>query len=605
MLEHALRYARAGLSVFPLMPGTKKPFPGSEGFKDATTDVAQIERWWTQYPDANIGFWPGGSGLVCLDLDPGHAPLALPFTATVYTPRGEHRYYASELQFSNRGLAPHVDVRATNGYTLLPPSIIDAREGTHATPGQYHGDDPVMCEPLPEWVAAKLREKPEARKTEKRIDEIDTEQRIARVYELAAAADPATIGQGSNDQTMELVNRLLDWCSHEVVLDALIENWMPRCIGEWTVEWVADKVVSCVPGCGRDSDIGCNEDISYPALPKPEKGRYAGMWPSEFAGLSEPTYWDDTRMIPRVDGDGAVVLVHGPYGRGKTNMVLTWIMDMVAIGAKVCYAAGEGARGVGKHRLPAHCAARGIELSALDGKLRVVPAIPLLQDPIEVDAFIEAQREFNPDVIVLDTLATATAGMEENSSEFASLLTDNGSVGRIKRTFQATVMVIAHEGKDSSRGARGHSGLGGNVDAVLQVNSEGSKIDVFVAKMRDGDDKFHTYYAVEPQGVPVPKRISESEFNGEIEREDDGIWEAFMVALRTLEARDITSAVSMAKVTGHMLQVNPYLSSTSESLRKQLERCRTGSFKKLDGVRVGRDNRGTWLYGICPTDIEE
>jgi RecA-family ATPase len=108
-----------------------------------------------------------------------------------------------------------------------------------------------------------------------------------------------------------------------------------------------------------------------------------------------------------------------------------------------------------------------LKVTDLRGKLCIVPAIPLLQDPQEVHSFVEAQREFSPDVIVLDTLATATAGLDENSSMFAAMLTDNGAVGYIKREFKATVIVVAHEGKGSSKGARGHSGLSGNVDAGL------------------------------------------------------------------------------------------------------------------------------------------
>jgi hypothetical protein len=40
------------------------------GFKAATTDARQIEAWWRQWPDANIGIATGAiSGIAVVDID--------------------------------------------------------------------------------------------------------------------------------------------------------------------------------------------------------------------------------------------------------------------------------------------------------------------------------------------------------------------------------------------------------------------------------------------------------------------------------------------------------------------------------------------------------
>ena len=52
LLEAALRYAELGYPVFPCAPGTKRPLT-ENGFHDAVTDPDQIERWWTERPNAN------------------------------------------------------------------------------------------------------------------------------------------------------------------------------------------------------------------------------------------------------------------------------------------------------------------------------------------------------------------------------------------------------------------------------------------------------------------------------------------------------------------------------------------------------------------------
>ena len=152
--------------------------------------------------------------------------------------------------------------------------------------------------------------------------------------------------------------------------------------------------------------------------------RFKIVWPDEYAAMPEPTFWDpETEMIPRNDDRGATVIVSGKWGSHKTNVTLTWLMDAVLdAGARVLYAAGEGSTGVGKLRIPAHCATRGITPEDLRGKLATVQAVPLLTREKEVEQFIAANQEFQPSIIVIDTLATATAGEDENGSRFSSLL---------------------------------------------------------------------------------------------------------------------------------------------------------------------------------------
>src|SRR6266516_1813825 len=128
----ALAYAAHGWLVFPLRPQAKEPLT-AHGFKDATADATQLERWWRETPDANIGLHPGPSGLVVLDVDGAEGrAVATPLglfsepTLAVLTGRagGVHLYYEHPgFPISNRPLAPHLDVRADEGYVVVPPSI--------------------------------------------------------------------------------------------------------------------------------------------------------------------------------------------------------------------------------------------------------------------------------------------------------------------------------------------------------------------------------------------------------------------------------------------------------------------------------------------------
>src|SRR5436853_7839425 len=84
LLDAALSYAARGWRVFPCHTPTavgsscrkdcgkdRGKHPRTEhGFKDATTDEATLRRWWSQFPDANIGIVTGAiSGLAVLDED--------------------------------------------------------------------------------------------------------------------------------------------------------------------------------------------------------------------------------------------------------------------------------------------------------------------------------------------------------------------------------------------------------------------------------------------------------------------------------------------------------------------------------------------------------
>ncbi len=158
MKKVALWYAKHGLPVFPLhsAPGgvcscgdpEHAPGGGEEetkagkhprtphGFKDATTDLAQIEAWWKQWPDANIGIPTGAaSGLLVLDVDPRnggnesldrliHEQGRLPDTAEQITGGGgRHIIFRHPGGPVPKTLAPGIDLKGDGGYIVVAPSI--------------------------------------------------------------------------------------------------------------------------------------------------------------------------------------------------------------------------------------------------------------------------------------------------------------------------------------------------------------------------------------------------------------------------------------------------------------------------------------------------
>src|SRR3989338_1554075 len=122
LLDAAIRYAELGYPVFPCAPGRKVPIT-LHGFKNATTDAAQIEAWWTEHPDANIGI--PTAGLLVVDVDgqgnswPGDPDMAqdLARAPMAFTPSGGRHYIFKQSigkAWKNTVgvIAPEVDTRA-------------------------------------------------------------------------------------------------------------------------------------------------------------------------------------------------------------------------------------------------------------------------------------------------------------------------------------------------------------------------------------------------------------------------------------------------------------------------------------------------------------
>lgn len=69
MIEQVKKYQSLGLHLYLLAPNTKIPIKGSKGFNDATNDLQQLLKWWSDNPTANIGIHLKPSRLIVVDID--------------------------------------------------------------------------------------------------------------------------------------------------------------------------------------------------------------------------------------------------------------------------------------------------------------------------------------------------------------------------------------------------------------------------------------------------------------------------------------------------------------------------------------------------------
>lgn len=139
--QAAAMLAASGVPVFPVAPRDKVPLiRDGRGFRDATTNLRQVESWWRRSPNANIGVPTGAaSGLSVVDVDvhgtngydalnrADRAGLVAGWEFLVRSPTGGlHLYYPAaegleqrSWQAGNAG----IDFRGDGGYIVAPPSL--------------------------------------------------------------------------------------------------------------------------------------------------------------------------------------------------------------------------------------------------------------------------------------------------------------------------------------------------------------------------------------------------------------------------------------------------------------------------------------------------
>lgn len=212
---------------------------------------------------------------------------------------------------------------------------------------------------------------------------------------------------------------------------------------------------------------------------------------------------DTSDFVQGVLTEGSAAVVYGESNAGKTF----WTTDLalhVAAGMPwngrrveqggVIYCALEGGGGF-NNRVYAWKQAQGLEDASIPFRAIQQP-INLLDPDADTKRLIATIKREADDMggpvklVVIDTLARAFAGGNENASEDMGLLVLN--MDEIRAETGACVLFIHHSGKDAAKGARGHSSLRAALDTEIEVRAEeGSDIKTATTvkqrEMKKGD----------------------------------------------------------------------------------------------------------------------
>lgn len=211
-----------------------------------------------------------------------------------------------------------------------------------------------------------------------------------------------------------------------------------------------------------------------------------------------------------------VAAIYGPPASGKTFIVMDLIFSVASDAqfwfcipiksAPVGYVPLEGQGGI-KRRIKAWQRHNGVELGR---KVQIWDESFRLDDQGDIDALAQEAISLlgKGCVIVIDTLAQAMAGFDENSS--AEMGAAIGGAQRLASLVEGLVILVHHSGKDPTKGPRGHSSLLAALDASIEVISKAGGRVWKVRKSKDGEagqefafDLVHYDLGVDDDGEPV------------------------------------------------------------------------------------------------------
>jgi KaiC/GvpD/RAD55 family RecA-like ATPase len=239
--------------------------------------------------------------------------------------------------------------------------------------------------------------------------------------------------------------------------------------------------------------------------------------------------YDD--MNPRLDGCPLVrgilerqqiSVLFGEAGCGKTFLALDLALHLAAgrdwFGRRVqqgpvIYLAAEAGRSI-INRVAAWRQTTG--LAGLPFAARATELDLCHRDSGDLDRLLDQLRERKPVFVVIDTVSRILAGGNENAPD------DMGAVinafGRLRDELECHVLAVHHAGKDTGKGARGHSLLHCGVDTEIEIRRDkpSGVSTAMVVKQRDGIAGDHLVFRLrqvelgrDREGEPVTSCVVE------------------------------------------------------------------------------------------------
>lgn len=341
-----------------------------------------------------------------------------------------------------------------------------------------------------------------------------TMDQMARVFGAAPAAQPSfQIDTGERAPSLDRERLAIqamsgqDW--HNAVI-RLVASYVgkgltdgeihgltqPLTLAGYTSDQTAQEVQTAIDGARRKGWTPQEQPTPQIAATASTARPVEVEWFDDAAPILSGAY-----LVKGVIDAGAMSVVYGPSNSGKTFFAFDMAFH-IAAGIKwrdkrvtpsaVLYLAAEGGRGA-MNRMAALRATHGID--GIPFALKRA-GLDLLNDNADIQHIadlaraVAATQPSAPLLIVIDTLSRIMAGGDENSAADMTRLIRN--IDAVREATGAHIMLVHHTGKDTARGARGHSSLRAATDTEIEVGNDNGARAAMVTKQRDhqGGDTF-------------------------------------------------------------------------------------------------------------------
>jgi len=304
--KHARYYLDRGISVFPALSNKKPAIPAVVPFRAARAGAEQVEAWAADLGEMNIAAICGQlSDLFVVDADTAAAVAMIDsllpeqYSApSATTPKGgRHFYFRHAPGFENWVRCREgIDIRTEGGYVLLPPSLTTASDDGKSVEGKYlrfNNTDIKDRAPVPEEIAAYLREgKTEGGRTQdEETPQLSLGRRANDIFKACCVLVEQNLSRSLvNDTAIELGRKCSPPLDEKEALTQADGAWK-RCRGK-----------------ARDDEP---EEKDFDPYAFMKTG-------AELQALDVHIDWIVEKLIP----EGAITLLHGPGGLGKTWLCL-------------------------------------------------------------------------------------------------------------------------------------------------------------------------------------------------------------------------------------------------------------------------------------------